>query len=535
MAAGVIFKMKQCPKCSRQYLDDTLNFCLDDGEWLRDDDGFADSETIVMPPAYISSEPATRILGNTGQAIGASKAQERSIAVLPFAHLSNDPDDEYFCDGLAEELLNTLARIDGLKVAARTSAFSFKGKDATASEIGRTLGVSTILEGSVRKSGDALRINIQLVNAADGYQIWSERYDREMRNVFDLQDDLTKAVVSELKTKLLGDVQSADLSALVKELKHFRSDIEAYQVYLRGRFFLNKFTAADALRSVDLFNEALALDPTCAPAYAGLADAYIMLTEMGPMPPHEAMPMAKAAAEKALSLDNKLAEAYSALGMVLQDYEYDFEGAEREFKRAIELGPNNPIPRQSYGILLTELGRFDEAEVQFAKVFEVDPLSVVANWIYSFCLFLARRYDDALNKANNTLELDPNFGVAYLTIAFSYQMKGEYDKSVEAYARCSEVMGFPENAEFVRESYKDGWAAFLLAMASRSRPMTFSSYIIAVFAATLGDTGRAFEELEASYEKRESHIVMMNVDPRFEDIRLDRRFQELVRTIGFPA
>jgi tetratricopeptide (TPR) repeat protein len=289
-----------------------------------------------------------------------------------------------------------------------------------------------------------------------------------------------------------------------------------------------------AFKAADCFKQAIAIAPDFARAFAGLADSLIMLTEMGPMAPVEAMPKAKEAALKALSLDADLAEAHASLGMVLQDYEYDFDGAERAFLRAIELNPNSPIPRQSYGILLTELERHNEAEEQFAKMEEVDPLSVVGNWIHSFCLFLARRFDDALELAEKTLELDPSFGVAYLTVAFAYQMKGEYEKSAEAYAVCSEVMGSPANASYVRESFAGGWENFLRAMTSPERPITFSSYIVAVFFATLGDKDGAFTQLEAAFEKRESHIVMVKADPRFDSIRDDPRYTAVINKIGFP-
>ena len=464
---------------------------------------------------------------------------DNSIAVLPFAHLSSAADDEYFCDGLAEELINALAKIDDLKVAARTSAFSFKGKNMNVGDIGAALNVRNVLEGSVRKAGERLRITVQLVNVADGYHLWSERYDREMKDIFDVQDDITVSVVDALKSKLLGTSgTNADdeMAALVEELKHYTTDVEAYQLYLHGRFFLNKFTTDNSYKSIEYFNQAIDVDANYALAYVGLADAYIMLTEMGPLPPGEAMPTAKTMALKALSLDPDLAKAHSSLGMVLQDYEYNFEEAEREFQRAIELSPNSPIPRQSYGILLTELERHEQAETQLKKALEVDPLSVVGNWIYSFCLFLSRRYDDAVRRAKRTLELDPNFGVAYLSLAFAYQMKGEYAESVEAYARCSEVMGFPENASYVRESFNGGWDAFLRSMTTphENRPMTFSSYIVAVFFAMLGDADGAFAELEASFRKRESHIVMMKTDPRFDGLREDPRFQEMLRRVGFP-
>ena len=483
----------------------------------------------------IISETSRAEMKEAGISSSAGEPGANSIAVLPFAHLSSAPDDEYFCDGLSEELINALAKIEELKVAARTSAFSFKGKNMNVSEIGRTLNVKNVLEGSVRKAGDRLRITVQLVNASDGYHLWSERYDREMKDIFDVQDEITVAVVEALKSKLLGNTEADMLAALVDDLKHYTTDVEAYQLYLQGRFLLNKFTTENSYKSIEYFDQAIAVDPNYALAYVGLADAYIMLTEMGPLAPAEAMPKAKEMALKALSLDVDLAEAHSSLGMILQDYEYDFAAAEREFKRAIELNSNSPIARQSYGILLTELERHDEAEVQFKNALAVDPLSVVGNWIHSFCLFLSRRYDEAIRGAQHTLELDPNFGVAHLTLAFAYQMKGEHKRSVESYARCSEVMGFPENADYVRESFKEGWTGFLKSMTkpTANRPMTFSSYIVAVFFATLGDADNAFAELEASFAKRESHIVMMKTDPRLDGLLSDPRFNELLKRIGF--
>lgn len=537
--------MKQCPKCQRAYLDATLNFCLEDGQPLQAYPHFSDLPTEVARSvphsgAYSSGgraeSDATQLFQRPLSSGQLSKGGPRnSIAVLPFAHLSSEPDDEYFCDGLAEELINELAKIEDLKVAARTSAFSFKGKSIDIGTIGRQLGVATVLEGSVRKSGNRLRIMAQLVGTDDGYHIWSERYDREMRDIFEVQDEIAASVTRALRSKLLGVEDVDPMTELIHDLKSYSNDVEAYNLHLRGRFCLNKFAAADAFRAVEFFEQAIALDPRLAVAHAGLADAYIMLMEIGPLASRDAMPKAKAAALKALELDDKLAEAHSALGMVMQSYEYDFAGAEDQFRRAIELTPGNPAPRQAYGALLTELERHDEAEIQFRKMLEVDPLSVVSNWIHSFCLFLARRYDEALERARLTLDLDPDFGVAYLSVAFAYQMKGQYEESVEAYARCSEVMGLPENAAYIRQSFQGGWDSFLHAMTGGERPVTFSSYIAAVFHAAQGNADGAFAELGASFEKRESHIVMMKADPRFDDLRGDPRFDVLLQKIGFPG
>lgn len=526
--------MKRCPECRRDYYDDSLSFCLDDGSPLLDGPA-TDAQTVVIPhslPSAYRAEAATAIFT-------APLAEIRnSIAVLPLVNMSADIENEYFCDGLAEELINALARVDDLKVVARTSAFSFKGKNIDIAQIGSILNVQNIVEGSVRKFGDRMRITVQLVNAADGFQVWSDKYDTEMRDIFDVQDDITRSVVNALKLKLLGrknDEREEAMTALIEELRGHTRDVEAYQLYLRGRFFLNKFTTDNFYRALECFEGAIAIDPEFAEAWAGLADTHIMLTEMGPVPPREGMPKAKEAALKALSLNEHLSEAHSSLGMVLQDHDYDFVGAEREFRRAIELNPNNSPAHQFYGQLLAQLGRHAEAEDQFAMALAVDPLSVVGHWIYGFGLFEARRYDDCIEQTNKALELDPNFPAAFLNLAFARHMKGEYEESVEAYAKFSELCGSVETAEIIRDSFRDGgWEEFLRTMVSPDAPVNISEYIIAVFCAALGDNDGAIAKLQASFAVREPHIVMIKIDPRFDGIRDDSRFQHLLREVGFP-
>jgi adenylate cyclase len=524
--------MKRCPKCLRGYVDETQNFCLDDGAWLDVGDVTPESSTVFMPSGggYLPLGAAESRAGT----IAMPASQATSIAVLPFAHLSSDPDDEYFCDGLAEELINELAQIDELKVVARTSAFSFKQKNVDIAHIGRVLNVKTILEGSVRKSGTRLRITAQLINVEDGYHLWSKKYDREMSDIFDVQDEITRSIVGALRIRLLGD--SADgLDGLADNPKGDAAEVEAYQLYLRGRFLFNKFTAESSLKAIELFKEATALDPALAAAHAGLAFAHVMTTEMGPVLAHVAMPKAKAAALKALSLDENLAAAHTALGMVMNHYDFDFAAAEIQYKRAIELSPNNSVARQSYALLLAQLERHDEAAVQLRRALDVDPLSTSLNWVCSFCLLLSREYDESLSRVKTTLELDPAFAVAYLSAAFVYQIRGDYENSVDAYVKCSEVMGIPENTAFLRQSFTHGWDGFVRAMIGPARPTTFADYIVAVFAAGAGELDQAFEHLESSLANRESQIVMLKADPRMDGIRHDPRYGDMLERIGFPA
>ena len=303
--------MKRCPRCHRTYTDETLKFCRDDGAPLTSAPPTAGSpETLILSPPRRAEVP-TQLFEETP-----------SIAVLPFVNISADPENEFFCDGLAEELLNALTKVEGLKVAARTSSFSFKDKNAQASEIGRTLNVKTILEGSVRKSGNRLRIAIQLVNSADGYHLWSERYDRELKDIFDVQDDITLAVVDALAVKLLGKEKAA-------VLKRYTDNVEAYQLYLRGRFFWNRRTPEGFKKAIQYFEQAIDFDSNYALAYSGLADCYSILVFYEIASPREVHLRAKAAAVKAVELDGSLAESHISLGTYKYMFEWDWQGCEK--------------------------------------------------------------------------------------------------------------------------------------------------------------------------------------------------------------
>jgi serine/threonine-protein kinase len=536
--------MKRCPECRRDYYDDTLNFCLDDGAQLLDGPALSDQYTVVMPGAPLETptalfdrgfEPATAIYQAPSQP---SADIQNSIAVLPLVNMSADLENEYFCDGLAEELINALARVEGLKVVARTSAFSFKGKNFGIGQIASILNVSNIVEGSVRKFGDRMRISMQLVSAADGYHVWSEKYDTGMRDIFDVQDDITRSVVNALKLKILGreSTENEKMAALIEELQHHARDVDAYQLYLRGKFLLNKFTTETSFRALECFTEAALIDPKFAEAYAGIANSNIVLTEMGPLTPKEAMPKAKEAALKAISLNENLSEGHYALGLVLQDFDYDFGGAEREFRRAIELNHNNSQAHQFYGYMLAQLGRHDEAKHEFERAVQVDPLSIVGHWLYGFGLFQARKYDECIAQTQKVLDIDPKFPTAFLSLSFASHMKGRYEESVEHYARFRELIGSPETAELVRASFKNGdWEGFLRMITNSDPTMHISHYIVAIAYAALGEKDNAINKLLDSYDAREPHIVMMMSDPRFDEIRKESEFQDLLKRVGFPV
>jgi TolB-like protein/lipoprotein NlpI len=447
--------------------------------------------------------------------------------VLPFQNASGDPDVEYLSDGISESLINSLSQLPNVRVLARSTMFSFKGRDLNAQEVGKQLGVETVLTGRVVHRGDSLTVQTDLVNVADGSQMWGERYNRKLTDVLAVQDEIVRDVSSKLQARLSG----ADEQRMGKT---YDAKPEAYQLYLRGLFYRNKFTLKDTETSVGYFQQAVAADPSFAAALVGLADSYIVLALFdGGAPAHEVMPKARDATLKALALDDRAAEAHAALGFVLLFYEYDFAGAEREFKRAIGLNPNLGIAHQRYSQMLNFLGRHDESLAEMRRALEIDPLSLIGNRGYGERLFYARRYDEALAQLQKTLDLDRNFSLAYSTQAQVYQAQGKYAASVDAIAKAYELTGRQDYASLVRGSFaKGGWQGYLRSRMERG--LDVWAYTRAASHVALGEKDKAFAELNRAYENRESVLVRLKVDPRLDPLRSDSRFQDLIRRVGLP-
>lgn len=518
--------MKGCPQCGREY-DNTMSFCLDDG-----------SELLYGPTSM--SEPTTAILSKPPASAGgqfdgeaATRPQmqidsARSIAVLPFAHLSSDPDDEYFCDGLAEELLNALARIDGLKVAARTSAFSFKGTNTNVGEIGKVLNVSTVLEGSVRKSGNRLRITSQLVNAADGYHLWSERYDREMKDIFDVQDEITLAVVEALKVKLFGDEKAA-------VLKRYTRNAEAHEFYLRGLAYFVKWTPEFFQKAIESFERAIKIDPDYASAYAGLAEA---CAEMSFSTAGDWMPKARGAARKALELDDTLGEAHNSLAVIRMYYDWDHVGAESEFKRAIALSPGNAHIRMWYGWHLGLMGRFDESLEELKSAQELDPLSPMVGFAVGAIYYWSRQYERAIEQQSRVIELNPHLRVSYWFLADAYTETGDFASAVATIEKGPKVSDHLTQSAAAYAYAKSGErqkALELLAELERDSGRNFEPSVqIAQIYLGLGDIDQAFSRLEKAFDARSVWLIWLGVDPKFDALRPDQRFKDLIRRIGLP-
>lgn len=516
--------MKLCPHCGREY-DLTMSFCLDDGRELLYGSALRDEpETAILYSPSISKEFTASFPQPHASASG------NSIAVMPFTNISNDSDNDYFCDGLAEELLNALSKISELKVAARTSAFSFKGRDVDIADIGSKLGVKNILEGSVRKSGDRLRITAQLVNAADGYQVWSERYDREMKDIFDVQDEIALAIVDALKIKLLGEEKAA-------LLKRQTASPEAYEFYLRGLSHFNKWTPDDFEKAIHNFERAINIDSKYALAYAALSDAYTELLFFS-FSPGDAREKARDAAKKALELDDRLAEAHNSLALIKMYFDWDYSEAEAEFKRAVSLNPGSASVHMWYGWYLALMARFNESLRELQRARELDPLAppninavgVVSHW--------SRQPETAIQQFQEVLELYPSYAIALSFLSEAYAEKGDMASAIATIEQMQPAAMDPQAMSVAGYLYaRSGDSEKALAILNKFRDLSSGEYLpyvnFAHIYAGFGDHEQAFEWLEKACDERSIWLPFLKVDTKFDALRSDPRFDELLRKVGF--
>src|SRR5262245_12082241 len=459
-----------------------------------------------------------------------SSITNKSIAVLPFDNLSRDPDNAYFVEGIQDEILTRLAKIADLKVIARSSTQRFQNK-SDLPQIAQQLGVAHLLEGSVQKVNDEVRINVQLIKAANEAHLWAEMYDRKLTDIFAVESEIAKTIADTLQAKLSGSEQHA-IAARPTE------NTEAHQLYLKGRFFWNKRTAADLRKSIDYFNQAIAIDPNYALAYAGVADAYVVLPGYGGGTPHDCYPKAKAAAKKALELDDTLAEAHTTLAMAIWSYEFDSAQAIREFQRAIQLNPNYAIAHQQYGnILLVPLGRFDDGIAEGKRAVELDPLSLAINSDLGVNYHFAGRYDEAIAQLRKTLEMDPGYYFAYVNLAQALEMKGPREAATEEYQKARALNDDPAVLGFLGHTYgssgnKTEALKILEQLKELSKKRYVSAYSFALVYLGLGDKEEALRWLDQSYQDRAgSDIGWIRVDPLLDPLRGDPRFEALAEKI----
>jgi TolB-like protein/Tfp pilus assembly protein PilF len=459
---------------------------------------------------------------------------DKSVAVLPFANLSRDPDNAYFAAGIQDEIITRLAKIAELKVISCTSTQRFKSAPDDLPAIAKQLGVANILEGSVQRTTDQVRVNVQLIEAATDAHLWADTFDRKLTDIFKIESEIAKTVAETLQAKLSGSEQHA-IAARPTE------NTEAYQLYLRGRFFWNKRTGENLNKAADYFKSAIAADPKYALAYVGLADSYVLMPLYGAGVPGDCYPQAKAAAKKALELDDALGEAHTSLAQVLCYFDFDFSQATREFQRAIELNPNYPTAHQWYGNSdLVSLARFDEAIAEVKRAIELDPLSLVINTDLGTTYYRARRYDEAIEQLRKTLEMDPGFYYARWNLGSALAAKGDLDAAIGEYQQARALSDNPLMLGLLGHAYglsgnKAEAMKIVDQLSALSKQRYVSAYSFALVYLGLGDKEEALRWLAKSYQDRAGDALRyIRVEPLLDPLRSDPRFEELVAKIFAP-
>jgi serine/threonine protein kinase/TolB-like protein/Tfp pilus assembly protein PilF len=472
----------------------------------------------------------SKIAGRTTQEKTA--VHKDSLAVLPLVNASTDEGAEYLSDGITESIINNLSQLPQLKVMARHTVFRYKGREVDPQEIRRDLGVQKVMMGRVQVFGDNLIITIELVDLTDGSQLWGERYKRKSSDIFELQDEISKEISDKLKIKLSGEEKRL-------LTKRYTENTEAYKLYLQGRYCLGKLTKEGIKKGIEKFQDAIDQDPSYALAYAGLANAYYVQSS-NYLPPKQAMPKAKAAALRALEMDDGLAEAHASLALVKAFYEWDWAGAETEYQRAIELNPGYASAHHWYGWYLSLIGRLSEAIAQIKKAHDLDPLSLEINSDLGLSFFFAGKYEQALEQFQKALEEEPDSIWTRFFLGWSFEQMGQLEKAIAEYSKARQVDESPLIIAALGHAYAlmgryDEAQAALDEMKELSARRHISPYLFTIIYIALGDHDRAFAELEKDYENRSEALAWLKVDPRLDPLRSDPRFTDLLRRVGLPS
>ena len=597
--------MKQCPKCHKEYSDETLNFCLDDGAWLLDGQSADESPTAILsePGAiatgfrageaqtkpHITATGQTAILHSVAKAepqknfgghaekhsFFANKAAEpqgkvggrrrakrlagaglaliilvggyfgyryvapvnlkqiESIAVMPFVNESGNADAEYLSDGMTETLISSLSQLPNLNVKARSSVFRYKGKDTNAATIGKELNVQAILNGRVVQRGQDLVLYVELVDAQTENSLWKQTYNKTMTNLVALQNDIARDVADKLKVKLSGADE-------LKLAKNYTANAEAYRLYLRGRYHYSKLTSPEMQKSISYLQQAIESDPNYALAYAGLSDSYRSFAIAGDMQPAEFLPKAKAAANKAIELDDTLAEAHIALGVAVFWSDWDWKAAESQYRQGLKLSPNSADAHLYYAHLLSVLGQHVEALAEVKHARELEPLDLRINALEGQFLTHAGRSDEALTSFRGIFELDPDFWLAHTFAASAYIEKGMFAEAVSEARRARELfdgssqpMAF-EGYALAKLGKKAEARAVLDELLQLSTTRYVTAYHIALVYNGLDESDETFAWLERAYQQRSPRMVFLKVEPKWNNLHSDPRFQDLLRRVGFP-
>jgi TolB-like protein/Tfp pilus assembly protein PilF len=455
-----------------------------------------------------------------------------SIAVLPLVNASGDPNADYLSDGISESLINNLAQLPKLRVLARSTVFRYKGKEVDPQKVGRELGVRAVLTGRVQQREDNLVIQADLIDVSDGSELWGEQYNRSISDLVAVQQDIAREITTKLRLKLSGEEEKQLVS-------RDSSNTEAYQLYLKGRYYWNKRTGDNLRKSIDYFQQAIDKDPNYALAYTGLADAYNVITNIG-VAPKDAFPKARTAAEQALKIDDSLAEAHSALATCLASYDWDWPGAEHEFRRALQLNPNYATAHYFYGFFyLVPMGRLDDAIAEMKRAQELEPLSLIINTNYGATLTAARRYDEAIAQIHKALEINPDFGVAHLRLSVAYAYQGRYDEAIAEGQKARELLSPSPSAPstlgnvYAMAGRKAEAQKVLDELKEQSKTRYVPAAAIASIYAALGDKEQAFAWLGKSYEERNFALPGIK-NASWDPLRSDPRFADLLRRMGLP-
>jgi len=502
----------------------------------------SDPGTTAAPVAparrrYVLATLAVAVLALSGLALYLAAQRGKpidSLAVLPFANASNNPDAEYLSDGITESISSSLSKLPKLRVVPRSMVFRYKGREVDAQKAGRELNVRAVLTGRVMERGGNLIIRAELTDVAAESQLWGEQYNRKVADIFAVQEEISKEISERLRLRLTGEEQK-------RLTKRYTENAEAYQLYLKGRYYWDKRTPQAFNRAMGQFEQALEKDSGYALAYGGLADCYNTLGWYGVLSPKESFPKARAAATRALGIDEALAEPHTSLGWIKAFYDWDWPGAEREYRRAMELNPNYSTAHMWYGGFLRGQGRLDEAMAEVRRAQEVDPLSLVINAAVGVTLHFRRQYDQAIEQYRKTVEMDPNFPLTRLWLGMAYEQKKMYEAAVAEFQKASELFeGEPIGLAGLGHAYavsgRTAAARKVLEELNQLRQRRYvSAYFMALPYAGLGEKDQAWAWLEKAYEERASWLSdQFKVDPRFDSLRSDPRYQDLLRRMNLP-
>jgi TolB-like protein/Tfp pilus assembly protein PilF len=489
-------------------------------------------------PRYIETIPRRgyRFIGsvNGGQAVRPKRPEGRripSLAVLPFENAAAEAETEYISDGITETLIHSLAQLAGLRVMARSTVFRFKGRTVDPQSIGRELNVSAVLTGRILQRGDTLLVTVELVDVANGWQLWGKQYNRQTQDILSVQSEIAQEISERLRLSVTGQERK-------RLTKRHTQDTEAYHLYLKGRYCWNRRTTEDIQRGIEFFKRAIERDPSFALAYAGMADSYYLLSGTGSagLPPEEAIPRAEAAALRALQIDDTLAEAHSSVASLRQN-KFDWEGAEREYKRALELNPSYATGHHWYAFYLVALGRVDEAIKEARRALQLDPLSIGINKDLALIFFYARQPDLAIEQYEKTIELDPTFALAHQGLGRAYLQKGMHEEAIQHIRRAQLLSDTVATSSALAHAYAvtgnaDEARTILERLLERSTRTYVPPTSIAVVYVGLGENDQAFKWLDKAHAVRDEGLLMVKIHPLFEGLHPDPRFQELLRRMN---